>query len=132
MGGGGAGGGEGGGVCQRHLHTATRDSPEDLHDRDDGHRGRLRERVQCEWEGEGEGEGREVEYVNVTSTLLHVTALKTYVTEMTAREGGFTAEFSVSGGSGLIMLVRFSKGCYGRILLSVSSFLHYIYIYIYG
>ena len=38
----------------------------------------------------------EVEYVNVTSTLLHVTALKTYMAEMTAREGGFEAEFSVS------------------------------------
>ena len=39
----------------------------------------------------------EVEYVNVTSTLLQVSALKTYVTEMMAREGGFEEEFSVSG-----------------------------------
>ena len=47
----------------------------------------------------------EVEYVNVTSTLLHVTALKTYVTEMMARESGFQAEFSVSGGSGFCRFV---------------------------
>ena len=42
----------------------------------------------------------EVEYVNITSTLLQVSALKTYVTEMTAREGSFEAEFSVSGDDG--------------------------------
>ena len=61
----------------------------------------MRGEGECRGRGRGRGREREreveVEYVNVTSTLLQVSALKTYMTEMMVGEGGFEAEFSVSG-----------------------------------